>query len=64
MIVQEQVEIGTKTFLHTYSDAAVKIEQVETGRIYDDAMDVIPCQYSYVETEQPIEPEQPEPDEN
>lgn len=62
MIVQEQVEIGVKTFLHTYSDAAVKIEQVETGRIYDDAMDVIPCQYTYVETDQPIEDEQPEDD--
>lgn len=34
--------IGNRT--HTYSDT-YKIRQLETGNIYDDAMDVIPHQY-------------------
>ena len=56
MIRQEKVEIGVKTFLHTYSDVRLKIQQVETGIVYDEAMDIIPCRYTYVETGQPIEP--------
>ena len=58
MIVQENTTIGEKQFLHTYSDAGMKILQNETQRIYDDAMDVIPCRFTYTETDQPIE--QPE----
>lgn len=38
-----------------YSDQNVKIRQIETGVIYEDAVDVIPCQYTYEETEVPIE---------
>lgn len=37
---------------HTYSDT-YKIRQLETGNIYDDAMDVIPHQYE--ETDIPLE---------
>lgn len=61
MIVQENSTIEGKQFLHTYSDAGMKILQNETQRIYDDAMDVIPCRFTYTETDQPID--QPEPDE-
>lgn len=60
MIVQENIEIGAKQFLHTYSDSDVKILQVETQRIYDDAIDVIPCRFTYEETNIPID--HPEPD--
>jgi hypothetical protein len=37
------------------------IKQVETGALYEDAVDVIPCKYTYEETDIPIEhPEPPE----
>ena len=31
------------------------IKQIETGNLYEDAMDVIPCKYTYEETDIPIE---------
>ena len=40
-----------------YSDAGLKIRQIETGIIYDDAVDVVPCRYTYEETNEPIEEE-------
>lgn len=30
------------------------IRQIETGEIYYDAVDVLPCRYTYEETDQPI----------
>lgn len=41
----------------TYSDANFKIQQVETGNIYDSAIDVEGAPYTYVETDFPIETE-------
>lgn len=38
-----------------YSDMGVMLLQVETGARYDEAIDVIPCRYTYEETEEPIE---------
>lgn len=38
-----------------YSDSGKYIRQVETGREYDEAIDVYPCKYTYVETDKPIE---------
>lgn len=55
MIKQEEVNIGGRTFLHTYSDSGFYIEQVETKNIYDEAFDVLPCKYTYRETEHIIE---------
>lgn len=57
MIVQERTTINGTEFLHTYSDRGMMLLQVETGTIYSDAIDVIPCQYTYEETDQPIESE-------
>ena len=37
------------------SDAGKLILQVETGEIYGDACDVIPCRYTYEETAQESE---------
>ena len=48
-IVQEKIN----GFIHTYSDEKYRIKQVETGLIYDDAMDVE--KKEYVETEEKIE---------
>jgi len=41
--------------LHTYSDSGYRIEQIETGIIYDEVYDNKPCQYTYRETEEKID---------
>ena len=38
-----------------YSDNGFRILQNETGIVYDDAVDVLPCKYTYTETDEPIE---------
>lgn len=38
-----------------YSDAGKKLLQLETGIVYDEATDLIPCRYTYEETEEDIE---------
>lgn len=53
MITQEEVILNGKTFLHTYSDKYV-IKQVETDTEYDEAYDIIPCKYTYVETDEEL----------
>ena len=55
MIIEEYVEDGQR--IRHYSDQNMMIRQVETGIIYVDAVDVIPCQYTYEETDIPIEEE-------
>lgn len=46
-----------------YSNAGFKIRQIETGTLYDDAVDVLPCKYTYEETDEPIDEEPLEADE-
>lgn len=58
MIIVELVDNDTRE--RRYSDKQVKLLQRETGNLYDDAVDVIPCTYTYEETDEPITPE-PEP---
>ena len=41
-----------------FEKATYKIKQVETDIIYDEAVDAIPCRYTYEATDLPIE--QPE----
>ena len=41
-----------------YSDAGVKIRQVETGTLWNDAINVAPCVFTYEETEIPIDHDQ------
>lgn len=53
MLQSELIENGER--IHHWSDAGLKIRQVETGIMYDDAVDVMPCRYSYEETDEPIE---------
>lgn len=38
-----------------YSDNGVKIRQVETNTLWNDAINVKPCRYSYEETDTPID---------
>jgi len=37
-----------------YSDEGMKIRQIETNRLYEDAVDVVPCAFTYEETDIPI----------
>lgn len=41
-----------------YSDSGYMIRQVETGHLYSEAVDVIPCRYTYEETDRK-KPERP-----
>lgn len=41
----------------TYSDENYKIRQIETGILYDEAIDVEDSEYSYEETDEKIEEE-------
>ena len=56
---------GVKLYI-TYSDAEMKMEQSQTGLLYDSAIDVENAPYTYTETnepvEEPIDPEYNEPD--
>ena len=62
MIIVELVDNETRE--RRYSDQNVMIRQIETGALYEDAVDVIPCKYTYEETDIPI-PEEPDiPDED
>ena len=54
MIIVELVDNDTRE--RRYSDKNVMIRQVETGILYEDAVDVIPCRYTYEESDVPIEP--------
>lgn len=44
---------GVKLYI-TYSDEDYQIRQIETGNIYDSAIDVETAQFTYEETDQKI----------
>lgn len=48
-------EILSETLIKHYSDEGYLIRQIETGTLYDEAIDLIPCRYTYEETDEPIE---------
>lgn len=39
----------------TYSTNGFKIRQIETGQVYDEAIDVRPCRFTYEETDELVE---------
>lgn len=45
MIKTEYLDNNTR--IRHYSDAGMKLRQVETDRVYDDAVDYLPCRYTY-----------------
>lgn len=57
MLKSELIENGER--IHHWSDAGLKIRQGETGIVYDDAVDVMPCRYSYEETDEPVSTPEP-----
>ena len=56
MILTEFLNDG-KLIRH-YSDAGFMLLQNETGIKYSDPVDVVPCQYTYTETDEYIEGEE------
>lgn len=55
MIVRETLIINNKQFIKTYSDQNKYVKQVETGRVYKTAIDVLPIRYTYIESDKKIE---------
>ena len=53
MIITEYLNDGT--LIKHYSDAGVLLLQNETGIKYADPIDVVPCAYTYSETDEPID---------
>ena len=51
MVVEEELN---EQFVRHYSDKGMKLKQVETGIVYDEAVDLIPCKYTYEETDKMI----------
>jgi hypothetical protein len=56
MIVTEYLRDGT--LVKHYSDSGFLIEQVETGARYGEAVDIVPCPFAYVETDEREESEE------
>ena len=56
MIKTELLNDGT--LIKHYSDAGFMLLQVETGAKYSDPIDVVPCRYTYAETNEKIETEE------
>lgn len=50
MIVTEYLNNGT--LVRHYSDKNLLLLQNETGVKYDEAIDVVPCRYTYTETDE------------
>ena len=60
MIQFEYLNEGT--LIRRYSDKGVMLLQNETGEKYSDPVDIVPCRYTYSETDEPIEEESNEED--
>lgn len=58
MLVQEEIicKNGIKQ-IHTWSDSGFYIRQIETDDLYAEAYDNEPVQFTYEETNEPIEEE-------
>lgn len=55
MILTEIIDHGTVQVIRHYSDNNLRLRQIETGLLFDDAVDIMPCQFTYEETDIPIE---------
>ena len=52
MVIEEKI---SETLVKHSSDNGMYIRQVETGIEYSSAVDIVPCRYTYEETERKIE---------
>lgn len=59
MIIKEEFksDYGIAPLHRTYSDKGLRIRQIETGVVYDEAVDIAESSYTYEETDIPIEDE-------
>lgn len=55
MIAEEYL---SETRVRHYSDSGLMIRQNETGNVYEDAVDAVPCRYTYSETDEPVPSEE------
>lgn len=44
-----------RNLIRHYSDIGLKLRQLETNSLYDEAVDLYPCTKHYMETNMPIE---------
>ena len=52
MILTEYPYHGNARLIRTHTDNPDKVlQQVETGRVYDEAIDTYPCRFTYREVE-------------
>ena len=56
MIITEY--LNDETLVKQYSDKGVLLLQKETGIKYSDPIDIVPCPYTYEETDELIEVEE------
>lgn len=63
MLATEYPYNGNDKLIRFYSDTGMTIRQVETGNEYGEAIDRYPSKYTYEETDNPIDPEEPEEEE-
>lgn len=54
MILTEIIDHGTVQVIRHYSDNNLRLRQIETNELFDDAVDIMPCQFTYEETDIPI----------
>lgn len=52
-----KTEILDGNLIRTYSDDGHDLLQEQTGMVYREAVDVMPCRYSYREVDRQAEPE-------
>lgn len=57
MIITEIVNINDKEYIKTYSDSNLMIRKVGTNKLYCEAIDVLTSDYTYEETDIPINTE-------
>jgi len=55
MLLTKIIDHGTVQVIRHYSDSNLRIRQIETDLLFDDAVDIMPCQFTYEETDIPIE---------
>jgi len=48
-------EIIDDMVIRHWSDIGMKIKQIETNNLYNDAVDILPCAFTYEETDIPID---------
>ena len=62
MIITEKVTLNDKEFIYNYSDEGFYMQKQGTDEVYSDAYDLLDSNYTYVETDIPIESEAEKPE--